>query len=62
MAAGVISGLLIGGMLGAAAQQQNQNAYNAHVAWCANQYRSYRTSDNTFQPYQGPRQQCVSPY
>ncbi|TIT86520.1 MAG: BA14K family protein, partial [Mesorhizobium sp.] len=22
----------------------------------------YRASDNTFQPYNGPRQQCVSPY
>lgn len=25
---------------------------------CAAQYRSYRPSDNTFQPYQGPRQPC----
>lgn len=34
---------------------------NAHVRWCYNHYRSYRASDNTFQPYNGPRQQCVSP-
>lgn len=33
-----------------------------HVQWCMSQYRSYRVSDNTFQPYNGPRQQCVSPY
>ena len=35
---------------------------NAHVQWCYNRYRSYRASDNTFQPYNGPRQQCYSPY
>lgn len=35
---------------------------DAHVQWCYDRYRSYRASDNTFQPYNGPRQQCVSPY
>lgn len=35
---------------------------SAHVNWCYNRYRSYRAWDNTFQPYNGPRQQCWSPY
>jgi hypothetical protein len=35
---------------------------NGHVAWCYNRYRSYRASDNTFQPYNGPRRECNSPY
>lgn len=35
---------------------------SAHVRWCYGRYRSYRASDNTFQPYNGYRQQCVSPY
>lgn len=35
---------------------------DAHVSWCYDRYRSYRASDNTFQPYNGPRQQCYSPY
>jgi hypothetical protein len=35
---------------------------NSHVSWCYNRYRSYRAFDNTFQPYNGPRQQCYSPY
>lgn len=35
---------------------------NAHVRWCYDRYRSYRASDNTFQPYNGPRRQCYSPY
>jgi hypothetical protein len=33
-----------------------------HVEWCYNRYRSYRAYDNSFQPYNGPRQQCWSPY
>ena len=34
---------------------------NSHVRWCSNNYASYRVSDNTFQPYNGPRRQCISP-
>lgn len=34
----------------------------AHVAWCAERYRSYRVSDDSFQPHHGPRRRCVSPY
>lgn len=37
-------------------------ATRAHVNWCYDRYRSYRASDNTFQPYNGPRRQCRSPY
>jgi hypothetical protein len=47
-------------------QNRRQNYYgnygNAHVNWCYNRYRSYRAYDNTFQPYHGPRRQCISPY
>lgn len=35
---------------------------SAHVRWCQNRYRSYRAYDNSFQPYNGPRRQCYSPY
>lgn len=35
---------------------------NAHVAWCQDRWKSYRASDNSYQPYNGPRQPCVSPY
>ena len=37
-------------------------AGDAHVRWCYNRYRSYRAWDNSFQPYNGPRRQCRSPY
>jgi hypothetical protein len=37
-------------------------AVSAHVQWCSSRYRSYRASDNTFQPYHGGRRQCWSPY
>ncbi len=55
--------------LGTILYNQNQrrnyrNSYygNDHVSWCYNRYRSYRAYDNTFQPYYGPRRQCISPY
>lgn len=35
---------------------------NSHVSWCYARYRSYRAYDNTFQPYYGPRRQCIGPY
>ena len=62
--AGVIGGAIIGGVI---ANQNNNDSgtirlTQRHLQWCENQYRSYRASDNTFQPYNGPRQQCVSPY
>jgi hypothetical protein len=52
-------GAIIGGAL---AQQTVRPLGNAHIQWCYNRYRSYRASDNTFQPYQGPRRPCISPY
>ncbi|OWK18418.1 hypothetical protein AJ88_04895 [Mesorhizobium amorphae CCBAU 01583] len=54
------------GALITGAINNNQNRVyrggDAHVQWCYDRYRSYRASDNTFQPYDGPRQQCYSPY
>lgn len=62
-----IAGAIIGGALAqpryVAPPRYARPAYgNAHVQWCYDRYRSYRASDNTFQPYNGPRQQCYSPY
>ncbi|SEI08629.1 BA14K-like protein [Rhizobium tibeticum] len=34
----------------------------SHVSWCYGRYRTYRAFDNTFQPYYGPRRECVGPY
>lgn len=36
--------------------------WDNHVRWCMGRYRSYDIGSNTFQPYGGPRQVCVSPY
>lgn len=33
-----------------------------HYEWCEARYRSYRAYDNTFQPNNGPRRECLSPY
>lgn len=54
------AGAIIGGAI------NDQPAYsgggNSHVQWCYDRWRSYRAYDNTYQPYNGPRQQCYSPY
>lgn len=49
---------------GAIISSENNRGYegNSHVQWCYDRYRSYRASDNTFQPNYGPRQECRSPY
>ena len=57
-----ITGAIIGGALSSPPPTYRSNYGSAHVEWCYNRYRSYRASDNTFQPYHGPRQQCYSPY
>ena len=62
--AAFIAGAIIGGAI--AAQEPpiryRPRGGNAHVDWCYARYRSYRAYDNTFQPYNGPRRQCNSPY
>ena len=55
-AGAVISGAIVNN------EQNRVYEGNSHVQWCYNRYRSYRASDNTFQPNNGPRQQCRSPY
>ncbi len=60
--AAFIAGAIIGGAIANEPPVQYRPRGNAHVDWCYNRYRSYRASDNTFQPYNGPRRQCVSPY
>jgi len=55
--AAFIAGAIIGGATAAPARVSNR-----HVQWCSERYRSYRASDNTFQPNNGPRKQCNSPY
>ncbi len=62
-----IAGALIGGALADpdpyyAPRRVYRGGGNTHVSWCYNRYRSYRAYDNTYQPYDGPRRQCYSPY
>nr|WP_272211882.1 BA14K family protein [Marinicella sp. W31]MDC2877772.1 BA14K family protein [Marinicella sp. W31] len=57
--------LIIGGAVAANQRNQPQRTYGInpqHYNWCEARYRSYRPADNTFQPYNGPRKQCLSPY
>ena len=58
---------IAGAIIGGAIANSNDGYYrggggSAHVQWCYDRYRSYRAYDNTFQPYNGLRRQCYSPY
>lgn len=55
-AAAFITGAIIGGAI------NNSGGGSSHVQWCYDRWRSYRASDNSYQPYDGPRQLCYSPY
>lgn len=59
-AAGAIIGGAIANQPRAVPRAGNINPQ--HYQWCQNRYRSYDSYSNTFQPYNGPRQQCLSPY
>jgi hypothetical protein len=56
------AGAVIGGAIAAQPRYVAPPVGSGHVAWCQQRYRSYRAYDNSFQPYNGPRQQCISPY
>ncbi|WP_455274091.1 BA14K family protein [Rhizobium herbae] len=52
-----------GAIIGGAATADRPVRYGgSHVEWCANRYRSYRAYDNSYQPNNGPRRECNSPY
>ncbi|MGW9230783.1 BA14K family protein [Pseudorhizobium sp. NPDC055634] len=59
---GLAAGAIIGGALASQPRRYYRGGNDAHVQWCYARYRSYRAYDNTFQPYNGPRRQCYSPY
>ena len=42
---------------------QTSSGYSeAHLAYCRQRYRSYDPADNSYRPFSGGRQSCVSPY
>ncbi len=53
------TGAIIGGAIN---NDRPARVGGSHVAWCQDRYRSYRAYDNTYQPNNGPRRQCNSPY
>lgn len=57
-----IAGALITGAIANSQPRVVVRRSSGHTEWCYNRYRSYRASDNTYQPLSGPRQQCYSPY
>ncbi|MEQ1955338.1 BA14K family protein [Mesorhizobium sp. CN2-181] len=61
-AAAFIAGAIVSGAIANSQPRVIVEEGGSHAQWCYNRYRSYRAYDNTFQPYNGPRQQCISPY
>ncbi len=63
---GLAAGAIIGGLLAQPRYYDGGRRYyrtgGSHADWCFARYRSYRAYDNTFQPYNGRRRQCISPY
>ncbi|WP_428426567.1 BA14K family protein [Pararhizobium sp.] len=58
-AGAIIGGLAAGAIIGGAiASQPRYSNGNSHTQACYARYRSYRASDNTYQPNYGPRRQC----
>jgi ABC-type Zn2+ transport system substrate-binding protein/surface adhesin len=63
-AGAIIGGLAAGAIIGGAIASSPRRSYagSSHQQWCANRYRTYRASDNTYVPRAGVRAYCRSPY
>nr|WP_246727764.1 BA14K family protein [Chelativorans sp. Marseille-P2723] len=59
---GLAAGAIIGGVLSSQSKAAPVHRADAHVQWCLSRYRSYDVRTDTFQPYNGPRRYCISPY
>lgn len=66
-----IVGAIVGGIIVNqlhSGQQQRAPSHSGnylthnHIDWCHNRWRSYRVTDNSYQPYNGSRRICISPY
>ena len=55
------AGAIIGGAINNQ-QGRPQAVSSRHVQWCADRYRTYRASDNTYVPRVGVRAYCSTPY
>lgn len=55
-------GLFVGSAIVGAANDGYYGNSSAHVRWCEQRYRSYDRRSDTYQPYNGPRRRCISPY
>lgn len=51
-----------GAIIGGAIADRPVRYGGSHVEWCQDRYRSYRAYDNSYQPNNGPRRACNSPY
>ena len=68
IAVGIIGAIVGGAIIANEANRRDRHRdrrhirADRHVSWCYERYRSYRERDNSYQPYNGRRRQCNSPY
>ncbi|SMH51353.1 BA14K family protein [Mesorhizobium australicum] len=53
---------IAGAIISGAINNATQSSGSAHVNWCHDRYRTYRSSDNTYMSSAGYRKACNSPY
>lgn len=58
----IVGGIIVNQYQSGSRAQAPVGLSQRHIDWCRDRWRSYRVSDNSYQPYQGPRRVCVSPY
>ncbi len=56
------AGAIIGGAVSQPTVRRQAGINPRHYEWCHARYRSYDSYSNTFQPNNGPRRSCQSPY
>lgn len=59
---GLVAGAIVGGIIANQPHHRYRSAPSPHIEWCYSRYRSYDSRSNTFQPHNGPRRYCRSPY
>lgn len=58
---GLAAAAIIGGIISSQRQPRYYSGGSYRTRWCYSRYSSYRAYDNTYQPYYGPRRQCLAP-
>ncbi len=62
VAVGIIGTAIIANERAKRRERRGIRRENAHIDWCLDRYRSYSVRSDTYQPFNGRRRRCLSPY